>query len=147
MISTGAQAANRGSGWSLTHTASKAAQVVAADDDARLRVGRMSELAEPVLVLQDAAEYSLVVAKKYEGGQATDCDTILEGLPPSKPGTHFSFPPRKVDRDRKYRNDSLEMIRGGNWFSHGTIPEMVSPLTAILNAFMCPAPRFGMHAT
>lgn len=91
MIFTDSQAANRGSGCLLTHTASQAAQVVAADDDARLRVRWMSELVEPVLILQDATEYALVVAKEYEGGQATDCDAILEGLPPSEPGTHFAF--------------------------------------------------------
>lgn len=110
MISTGAQAANQGSGFSLTHTASQAAQVVAADDNARLRVGWMSELVEPVLILQYATEYSLVVAKEYEGGQATDCDTILEGLPPSEPGTHFPSSPGKGDRDRECRDDSLEMV-------------------------------------
>lgn len=60
----------------------------------------MSELVEPVLILQDATEYSLVIAKEYESGQATDCDTILEGLPPSEPGIHFASSPVKIDRDR-----------------------------------------------
>lgn len=110
MVSSRTQQENRGSDGSLTHTTSQAAQIVAADDDSRLRIGWTSELVEPVLILQDATEYALVVSKENESGQATDSDTILEWLPPSEPGTHFASSPVKIDRDRDYRDDSLEMI-------------------------------------
>lgn len=72
----------------LTDTASQTAQVVAADNNASLGIGRVFKLIEPISVLQDAAKHALVVAEEHKGNQATYRDASLERLAPSEPGTH-----------------------------------------------------------
>jgi hypothetical protein len=72
----------------LTDTACKTTQVVAADNDARIRVGRVLKLIQPILVLQDATKHALIIAKEHEGDQAAYRDASLERFPLPEPGTH-----------------------------------------------------------
>ncbi len=75
-------------GLSLTNAAEEAADIVAGHDDTRLRVGRVVEELEPVLILQDGTKDTLFVAEEQEGNQAADGDTDLQRLAASKPSPH-----------------------------------------------------------
>lgn len=72
----------------LTYTASKTSQVIAANNDARLRVRRVVELFEPVIVLQNAAKNTLVVAKEHKSHQAAGCYSRLECFPSTEKTAH-----------------------------------------------------------
>jgi hypothetical protein len=51
-------------------TAGQASEIVAGDDDASLRIGRVVELSEPIFILENASENALVISEEHKSHQA-----------------------------------------------------------------------------
>jgi len=73
----------------LTEATKKTTQVVRTDNDTSLSIARVTKLIEPVFILKNSSEDSLVIAEKCEGKQTTAANSDLERLPTPKPRMHL----------------------------------------------------------